>query len=32
MNDEERKELLLDLIKEVHIYPEGENEYPVEID
>ena len=29
MNDEERKELLLELIKEVHIYPEGENEYPL---
>ena len=29
MNDEERKELLLELIKEVHIYPEGESEYPL---
>ena len=24
-----RKELLLELIKEIHIYPEGENEYPL---
>ena len=29
MSDEERKELLLELIKEVHIYPEGESEYPL---
>lgn len=29
MNDEERKELLLELIKEIRIYPEGENEYPL---
>ncbi len=29
MNDEERKELLLELIKEVHIYPERESEYPL---
>lgn len=29
MNDEERKELLLELIKEVHIYPEGESDCPL---
>ena len=29
INDEERKELLLELIKEVHIYPERECEYPL---
>lgn len=29
MNDEERKELLLELIKEVHIYPEGESDTPL---
>ena len=29
INDEDRKELLAELIKEIHIYPEGENEYPL---
>ena len=29
INDEDRKELLSELIKEIHIYPEGENEYPL---
>lgn len=29
MNDNEREELLLELIKEIRIYPEGENEYPL---
>ncbi len=29
MNDEERKELLAELIQEIQIYPEGENEYPL---
>lgn len=29
MNDEERKELLLELIKEVHIYPEDESDCPL---
>ncbi len=27
--DEDRKELLAELIKEIHIYPEGENDYPL---
>ena len=29
INDEERKELLAELIKEIHIYPEGESDYPL---
>lgn len=29
INDEERKELLAELIKEIHIYPEGERDYPL---
>ena len=28
-DDEDRKELLAELIKEIHIYPEGENDYPL---
>ena len=29
INDEDRKELLAELIKEIHIYPEGESDYPL---
>ena len=29
INDKDRKELLAELIKEIHIYPEGENDYPL---
>ena len=29
INDEDRKELLSELIKEIHIYPEGESDYPL---
>ena len=29
MNDEERKELLAELIQEIQIYPEGENDCPL---
>lgn len=29
INDEERKELIAELIKEIQIYPEGESEYPL---
>lgn len=29
INDEDRKELLAELIKEIHIYPEGESNYPL---
>lgn len=29
IKEEERKELLAELIKEIHIYPEGENAYPL---
>ena len=28
-DDEDRKELLAELIKEIHIYPEGESDYPL---
>lgn len=27
INDDDRKELLAELIKEIHIYPEGESDY-----
>ena len=29
INDEDRKELFAELIKEIHIYPEGESDYPL---
>ena len=29
IDDEDRKELLTELIKEIHIYPEGESDYPL---
>ena len=29
INDEDRKELLSELIKEIHIYPEGKSDYPL---
>ena len=31
INDEDRKELLAELIKEIHIYPEGESDYPLKL-
>ena len=29
IKDEDRKELLSELIKEIHIYPEGKSDYPL---
>ena len=29
MNDEEKKELIAELIQEIQIYPKGESEYPL---
>lgn len=31
IKDEDRKELLSELIKEIHIYPEGKSDYPLKL-